>query len=137
MYTDIEKKLNKITDSLKEELLKANAIDENGRAIDVKRFNQIIDEKIAQCNEVLATTEKDGVTKDLYGANITYARINGLEKAKKHRMLNPESVWFDQEEKAVAKKSEKTSGMKTGIKKVFAMFQSKFGKTNNSGKNSR
>ena len=42
MYTDIEKKLNKITDSLKEELLKAKAIDENGRAIDVKKFNQII-----------------------------------------------------------------------------------------------
>lgn len=130
MYTDIEKKLNKITDNLKEELLQANAIDEKGHAIDVKKFNQIIDEKIAQCNEVLATTEKDGVTKDLYGANITYARINGLEKAKKHRMLNPESSWFDQEEKAVTKKSEKTSALKIGIKKIMSMFQSKYGKTN-------
>lgn len=130
MYTDIEKKLNKITDNLKEELLQANAIDEKGHAIDVKKFNQIIDEKIAQCNEVLATTEKDGVTKDLYGANITYARINGLEKAKKHRMLNPESIWFDQEEKAVTKKSEKTSALKIGIKKIMSMFQSKYGKTN-------
>ena len=137
MYTDTEKQLNKITDSLEQELLKAKAIDKDGRVIDAKKFDKMIDEKIAQCNEVLATTEKDGVTTDLYGANIAYARIDRLEKMKKHHTINPESVWFDQEEKAVVTKSEKTSALNAGIKKIFSMFQSKVGKTNNPGKDSR
>ena len=39
--TVTEKQLNKITDSLEQELLKAKAIDENGRAIDVKKFDKM------------------------------------------------------------------------------------------------
>jgi len=125
MYTDIEKQLNEITDNLKEELLAANAIDETGRAIDVKTFNQMINAKIKELNTILATTEKDGVTVDRYGSNITYNRISMLEQMKKQRTLSPDSTWFNREEKGAVKKSEKTSAFNLGIKKLFSMFQSK------------
>lgn len=125
MYTDTEKQLNEITDNIKEEMLAAHAIDENGRAIDVKKFNQIINEKISQLNAILATTEKDGVTVDRYSANIIYTRINRLEEIKKHRTLNPDSAWFNREEKSTVRKKEKTSAFNSGIKKLFSIFQSK------------
>ena len=125
MYTDIEKQLNKITDTLKQELLAANAIDEAGHATDVKKFNEIIDAKIAQLNEIMATTEKDGVTIDRYGANIAGNRIDRLEQIKEHNVLSPETSWIEKEEKSTARKSEKTSAFNMGIKKLFSMFQSR------------
>ena len=82
MYLDIEKQLNEITDGLKQELLSAKAIDKSGHVIDAEKFNEILDEKIAQCNEILATTEKDGVTVDQYGANIAAARIDKMLRMK-------------------------------------------------------
>ena len=47
---------------------------------------QIINNKIVQLNGILATTEKDGVTSDLYGANIIHARIDRLQKIKTRKI---------------------------------------------------
>lgn len=130
MYMDIEKQLNKITDGLKQELLSARAIDESGRAIDAKKFNEIIDKKIAQCNAVLATTEENGVTKDSYGANIAYARIDRLEKMKESGVLVPETRQEIKEEPAIEKlsseKKKKTNAFNLGISKLIARIQAKF-----------
>jgi len=130
MYLDIEKQLNKITDGLKQELLSAKAIDESGHAIDVKKFNEIIDKKIEQCNKILATTEKDGVTIDLYGANIAATRVDMLENMKGAGMITPESVWEDREkiaqEKSSVEKNRKTSAFKSGVSKLIAKIQVAF-----------
>jgi len=139
MYTDIEKKLNKITDDLETLLIESKAIDKNGSATDVKKFNEIIDEKIAQCNKVLATTEKDGVTKDLYGANITYARINRLEKMKKAGTITPETGWADEENgvtKHSSAKTKKKEAFGFGISKLFAKIKNTF-RASNSSENNR
>ena len=130
MNKEIEQQLNKITDGLKQELLMAKAIDEKGNAIDVKKFNQIIDEKIAQCNKVLETTERDGVTVDRYGANIAFNRIAILERAKEHGMLNPENAWVSREERKEAELN-KPDAFKEGIKKLWKKMTGKF-KTSNS-----
>ena len=128
MYLDIEKQLNKITDGLKQELLSAKAIDESGHAIDEKKFNEIIDKKIAQCSEVLATTEKDGVTKDLYGANIANTRIDRLHKMKETGTLVPEAIWQGREDIPEKAPSDKKPGaFRAGISKIFAKFQSALG----------
>lgn len=140
MYLDIEKQLNKITDGLKQELLSAKAIDESGRTIDEKKFNEILDKKIAQCSEVLATTEKDGVTKDLYGANIAYARIGRLETIKKSGMIVPEALQEAKEEPAIEKllseKKKKTNAFNLGISKLITKLQEKF-KTSRTSENNR
>lgn len=130
MYMDIEKQLNKITDGLKQELLSARAIDESGRAIDAKKFNEIIDKKIAQCNAVLATTEENGVTKDLYGANIAATRVDRLVKMKESGTIMPEAAWESKEEPAIEKlsseKKKKTNAFNLGISKLIAKIQAKF-----------
>lgn len=130
MYMDIEKQLNKITDGLKQELLTAKAIDESGHAIDEKKFNEIIDKKIAQCNAVLATTEENGVTKDSYGANIAYARIDRLEKMKESGTIMPETMWQGKEEiapeKPSSEKNRKIGAFNLGISKLIAKIQAAF-----------
>ena len=130
MYMDIEKQLNKITDGLKQELLTAKAIDESGRAIDEKKFNEIIDKKIAQCNAVLATTEENGVTKDLYGANIAATRVDRLEKMKKYGTIVPEAVWEAKEktapEKSSSEKNRKIGAFNSGVSKLVAKIQKTF-----------
>lgn len=137
MYTDIEKKLNKITDDLETLLIESKAIDEKGNATNAKKFNEIINKKIAQCNEVLATTEKDGVTKDLYGANITYARINRLEKMKKAGTITPELAWADEENGVTKHSSEKKEhAFNLGISKLFTKIKNKF-RSSNSSENNR
>ena len=138
MYTDIEKELNKITDNLKNELLAKQAIDESGRATNVAIFNQILTGKIAQCQAILASTEKDGVTTDLYGANIAHARINWLETMKKHLSLQPQSGWQNEEEPGVDSvtntvQEEKTNAFLRGISKLLRNFP--FGRTNSNENN--
>ena len=139
MYTDIEKQLNKITDNLKTSLIDLKAIDEEGNAADMEKFNSLLDEKIAQCEAVLATTEQDGVTKDLYGANIAHARIEWLKNIKKYRTLNPTTKWHEEdigEKKARSEKTKKISIFNSGICKLFSMFQSKT-RNINSNENNR
>ncbi len=128
MYTDIEKELNKITDNLKNELLAKQAIDESGRATNVAIFNQILTGKIAQCQAILASTEKDGVTTDLYGANIAHARINWLETMKKHLSLQPQSEWQNEEEPGMNftpddNQEKKKNAFLRGISNLLQMFR--------------
>ena len=137
MYIDIEKQLNKITDGLKQELLSAKAIDASGRAIDEKKFNEILDEKIAQCNKVLATTEKDGVTKDIYGANIAAARIDKMLRMKEFGTFTPETMWTERDkttkEKPSIEKDKKISAFNSGISKLLAKIQSAFRPSKSNG----
>ncbi len=127
---DIEKQLNKITDGLKQELLAAKAIDKSGHAIDTEKFNEILDKKIVQCNEILATTEENGVTKDLYGANIAAARIDKMLKMKESGTLFPEAIWEGREEKLEEKtasaKNKKVKAFNSGISKLIAKIQAAF-----------
>lgn len=130
MYLDIEKQLNKITDTLKQELLAAKAIDESGRAIDEKKFNEILDEKIAQCNEILATTEENGVTKDIYGANIASARIDKMMRMKEFGSISPETMWQPEDElepeKATKEDNKKVNAFHKGISKILSKIQGVF-----------
>ena len=130
MYIDTEKQLNKITDGLKQELLAAKAIDESGHAIDAKKFNEIIDKKIAQCNKILAATEKDGVTIDQYAANIAFTRIDRLNRMKESGIITPEAVWKGKEkiasEEPSSEKDKKIGAFNSGISKLFAKIQAAF-----------
>lgn len=134
MYTDIEQQLNKITDGLKQELLGAKAIDESGHATDVKKFNQILGEKIAQCNAILATTEKDGVTQDLYGAKIAYARVDILKKMKELGTIVPKIPLGDKE-KLSSEKKRKIQAFNSEFSKLIAKIKYKFGLSNTIGNN--
>lgn len=133
MYKKIEAELNAITDNLESELKAANAIDKDGRATDIKKFNKIIDDKIAQCNAVLATTERDGVTINRYGANLAFNRIAILEKAKKKGMLNADAIWFEHSAEKAITEADKPSAFRIGIKKLFEKigFKTKFVQTKN------
>ena len=138
MYTDIEAQLNLITGNLKQEMIGARAIDGQDRVINVEEFKRILDKKIAQCQAILASTEKDGVTTDLYGANIAHARINWLETMKKHLSLQPQSEWQNEEEPGVDSvtntvQEEKTNAFLRGISKLLRNFP--FGRTNSNENN--
>lgn len=137
MYTNIEKQLNTITDNLKQELLAAKAIDKSGHATDIKKFNEIIDEKIMQCNEILATTEEDGVTVDQYGANIAFARISRLANMKTTGTITPEAIWQGKEEimpeKTSSGNSKKTGAFNSGVSRFIAKIQSVFRPSKTSG----
>lgn len=139
MYTEIEAQLNLITGNLKQEMIDARIIDEQDRVINVEEFKRILDKKIAQCQAILASTEKDGVTTDLYGANIAHARINWLETMKKHLSLQPQSEWQNEEEPGVdsvpnTAQEEKTNAFLRGISKLLRKFPF-VGRTNSNENN--
>lgn len=130
MYRAVEKQLNAITNGLNDKLLSAKAIEESGKAIDIAKFNKIIDHAIDQCNAVLATTEKDGATVDSYGANLAYSRIQWLEDMKTKGSIDPLSNMFG-EEKDISEETKETPkpsrfgiGVRNAINKLKAKFNS-------------
>lgn len=132
MSKDIEKQLNAITDNLKAELLAAKAIDEQGKTINIEKFNEILDKKIEQLNKIVATTEKDGVTTNRYDANLAFGRVDFIEKIKKSGTIDPYSKWIEREEPGIkstrAEKTQKTNALNAGIKKLMAKMRSAFTK---------
>lgn len=130
MYLDIEKQLDKITEDLEALLLESKAIDKEGNVIDNKKFNQILNSKIAQCNKILATTEKDGVVQDTFGANVVFNRINRLEQIKQNKSLTPESALPENDIEGT-----KSIVFKLGISKIFQKIQSKFSKHKSNNNN--
>ncbi|MBR4806664.1 MAG: hypothetical protein IKZ64_02475 [Alphaproteobacteria bacterium] len=89
VYTDTEQELNAITDNLEDELYTAGAISPEGKVINVKLFNQIIDEKITECNAISARMEASGKRFDANSANIIGARIEFLRAIKDAQSLTP------------------------------------------------
>jgi hypothetical protein len=132
MYRSVEKQLNAITNILKDNLLSAKAIDASGKAIDIAKFNKIIDQAIDQCNTVLATTEKDGTTVDPYGANLAYSRVQWLEDIKTNGSIDPFDNMFDtvQDVTEEIKESDKPAKFGSGIKKVINKIRTRFKPSN-------
>ena len=130
MYKDIEETLNVLTGNLEERLKREKAIDDSGKAIDIAKFNKILDEKIQECYELLKITEKDGTVIDKYGANIINARIAWLEDMKKHGSINHASHIFDQEKEAnEAGTVEHPSVFVSSIRKIIGKVRTKLSAT--------
>ena len=131
MYKELEKQLGAITSSLKSELSQAKAIDKDGRAIDVEKFNEIIDAKLERLYEFLETkTVKDGVTIDKYGANIIHAQIDSLAQMKKRGTISYATEWAsnrqDPSDKQTAPtKSEKTRAFTRATEGFSRLFRQK------------
>ena len=90
-HIDIEKQIKEIRKSLESELRAANAIDENGRATNKKAFEEIMDRKIHEIEELEPmVTDESGVARDRYSANIYFHNIEILNEMRKHYSIKHE-----------------------------------------------
>lgn len=106
MYTDIEKKLNAITSDFVDSLKKANAIDDQGIAVNRDVFVDIIDKKISECEKLFPLVEDEiGTTTDRYGKNIIYARIQYLNDIKNQNALTIPTIGY--EENLISKNTQR------------------------------
>ncbi|MBP5707673.1 MAG: hypothetical protein J6W79_01620 [Alphaproteobacteria bacterium] len=126
-------KLSIIREEMTTALSKAGIIDKSGKIINHQAFLEFVDRKIKEKNEELASTEKDGVTIDLYHANMIYAEINYLEEMKNKMSVDP--YQFIPNENADKEPESKKENFEHGKEKVHkksgglvANFKTKFSK---------
>lgn len=122
LYIDVKQELDKIMCNLKQELLKAGAINSAEKLIDKNEFNRIIDEKIDKCNVIYAQIEASGKRFDANSANIIGANIDFLRTIKANESLNIVATnESDRENKIIEKFQNKkaTNGFLGGMKKLF------------------
>ena len=82
-HIEIEKKINKIRESMIAELKKANAIDDNGNATNRAEFEKIMDRAIQQVNEMEPMiADESGVARDRNSSNIFYHNLQILNEMR-------------------------------------------------------
>lgn len=122
-------KLSIIREEITNELSKAGIIDKSGKIINHQAFLEFIDRKLQEKSKELASTEKDGVTIDLYHANMVYSEISYLEEMKKQMSVDPYK--FVPEETNDTKAENFGKGQEKVQKKsdgLFANLKMKFSK---------
>ena len=88
-HIDIEKKIQKIRQSLELELKESGAMDLTGKAIDEKVFDDIIDKNIAEIQRLEPMiADEMGVAKDRYAANILMHNVQILNEMKKKKTIH-------------------------------------------------
>ena len=95
MYKDVEQKLDAITDSLRQDLLKSGAINDKEEIVKPQTFIDIIEHKENQVNKLFAMVEKDGVVADKNGANLIYSRLHILSDMKEKMSMSPYVIDFE------------------------------------------
>ena len=124
-YLDIDRQIEDMTNDLKQKMIAANIIDETGNALNVEKFDSLIDEAISKCYDMLKEMEETR-RYDANSNNIIFSRINSFKTMKKNQTFNlyvaPE---FDEEKENIEnfeKKNDKTGKhvWLNGIKKLFA-----------------
>lgn len=105
-------KLNIIREEINAELSKAGIINNSDKIINRQAFVEFIDKKLQEKSKELASTEKDGVTIDLYHANMVYAEINYLEEMKNKMSVDP--YQFDSNKEVSKEQNSKTENFKAG-----------------------
>jgi len=126
-------KLSIIREEITNELSKAGIIDKSGKIINHQAFVEFIDKKLQEKSKELASTEKDGVTIDLYHANMVYSEISYLEEMKKKMSVDPYK--FVPNKEVSKEQNSKTENFKAGninVQKksggLIANFKTKFSK---------
>ena len=124
MYQDIDKQLAEIVDKPLLALKKSQIVGETGKSKDPKAFNEALDKIITDCEKLLETTVKDGVTIDRYGANLINNRIDRLSRMKRQQTLNPESAWMHTEERGTqeptSEKTRKANAFRRGLDNLLS-----------------
>jgi len=122
-YIDMEKQLDTITGGLTQELEDEGAIDKRGNAVDIVKFNRILDRMIDKCNKILQQLEIERY--DPNSNNLVQSRIQWLRTIRGIRTLN----WHtgtnsDREEKIVigSDYGSLRDVFKDGAKQVIRLF---------------
>ena len=88
-YIDIEKQIHQIRKSLESELRAANAIDENGRATNKKVFEEIVDRKIHEIEELEPMiADESGVARERYNPKPFFDGLAQLNEMRKQHAIN-------------------------------------------------
>ena len=88
-YIDIEKQIHQIRQSLESELRAANAIDENGHATNKKAFEEIVDRKIHEIEELEPMiADESGVARERYNPKPFFDGLTQLKEMRKRHAIN-------------------------------------------------
>lgn len=138
-HIDIEKKIQKIRQSLELELKESGAMDLTGKAIDEKVFDDIIDKNIAEIQSLEPMiADEMGVAKDRYAANILMHNVQILNEMKKKKTIHlGENSYTLEKGKEKEENWFKKKIFEKGIGKLLGKMKRSKGPIDNSIDNSR
>ena len=88
-HIEIENKIKQIRQSLIDELKSAGAVDESGKATDIKLFEYIIDSKVKEIKALEPlVVDESGVANDRYAMNIFMHNLEILNEMRKKHAIN-------------------------------------------------
>jgi hypothetical protein len=126
-YIETEQQMQKFMQSLIGELKQAKAVDENGRATDVKAFESILDKKIKELENMdNSVTDEAGVARDRYSANKFMKTLETLREIRNHHAVkfdvNAYSLKQGAEKEEQLLKTDLRNKFIEGIRKIMARF---------------